>query len=238
MSSQSSKRIVKVLSAVIGLVVLAALVIGAKTLGAGNVNRARQIAVRLQAAAIANPNPVAGTSTTAKPATPSTDVTKPAGGTTTTGAPASSSTSTSAISAGTTSAAPAKASIQTAAVAKGPATTSTAIGGGKGTPVVPPVAVVMGAPRRQPTGAEIAQAISAVHSLLPFFTPTPAQIASSGDQVCTALDHGVPFSQVASQALDLVGAGSLSFMIPSSVPEIAIRTLVALYCPANVSKLP
>ncbi|MDQ6615475.1 MAG: hypothetical protein M3083_12200 [Actinomycetota bacterium] len=76
-----------------------------------------------------------------------------------------------------------------------------------------------------------------MHNLLPLFTPTPAQIATAGDQVCTALDQGKTFSQVKSAALNLVGAGSLSWLIPSSVPDTAIRTLVALYCPANTSKL-
>jgi hypothetical protein len=93
------------------------------------------------------------------------------------------------------------------------------------------------APRRQPTSSEVAQAISAVHSLLPFFTPTPAQIASSGNQVCTSLDQGMTFSQVKAAALNLVGAGSIAWMIPTSVPDTAVRTLVALYCPANASKL-
>jgi hypothetical protein len=93
------------------------------------------------------------------------------------------------------------------------------------------------APRRQPTSDEVALAISAVHSVVPFYTPTADEIASVGNQVCTSLDQGTPFSQIEAQALDMVGAGSYSWMIPSSVPDVAIRTVVALYCPTNASKL-
>jgi hypothetical protein len=83
----------------------------------------------------------------------------------------------------------------------------------------------------------VTQAISAVHTLLPFFTPSPAQIASAGNQVCTAFDQGQSLSRVESEALNLVGAGSIAFLIPSSVPQTAIQTLVALYCPGYASKV-
>jgi hypothetical protein len=91
--------------------------------------------------------------------------------------------------------------------------------------------------RRTPSAAEMNQAIKAVHSLVPFFTPTAADVADAGNQVCTAFDQGKSFSQVKSKALDMVGAGSFSWLIPSSVAGDAVRTLVNLYCPAYASKL-
>ncbi len=45
------------------------------------------------------------------------------------------------------------------------------------------------------------------------------------------------FTQVKNDALNLVGAGSIAWMIPTSVPDTAVRTLVALYCPTDASKL-
>lgn len=114
----------------------------------------------------------------------------------------------------------------------GPATGS-ATGGTQGTPVKAAVVAL----RRQPTAAEVSQAIKAVHGLVPFFTPTAADVADVGNQVCTAFDQGKTFSQVKSKALDMVGAGSLGWLIPSSVPGDAVRTLVNLYCPAYASKV-
>jgi hypothetical protein len=90
---------------------------------------------------------------------------------------------------------------------------------------------------RQPTSAEIAQAIVAVHSVVKFFTPTPADIASAGVAVCGALNQGESYSQVQAAALDMVGIGSYAWAVPSSVTQVAIQTVVALYCPGNASKL-
>lgn len=100
-----------------------------------------------------------------------------------------------------------------------------------------PLAASVRVPRRQPTNTEVSKAISQLHSLVPFFTPSAADVADVGNQVCTAFDQGKTFSQVKSKALDMVGAGSYSWLIPSSVPTSAIRTLVSLYCPAYSSKV-
>ncbi len=233
------KSLIKVLGAAIAVAILLGFFAGARTFGDGNLHHAQQIASRLQAGAMANPSPVAGTpsplSTMAAPAPSSTTApTTAAGSSTTTTAHAATAAApgpTANAPASTVAHAPGAASSASSSSLSPAAATSTAPAAAK----VP--AGSTAAPRRQPTAAELSQAISAVHSLLPFFTPTVAQLAVSGDQVCTALDQGVSFSQVKSQALALVGAGSISWMIPSSVPDTAVRTLVALYCPANAVKL-
>jgi hypothetical protein len=226
-------KIIKVVGGVVCVAVLIAVAFVVHTFHGGNLQKARQIAVRLQAAAMANPSPVAGaaspTSTSTSPvagASPGASATTAPtaaanGGRVPAGAKATSAVpGTAAAKPGvSTPSAPVAASAATKAAAKSAPAASTV------------------SPRRQPTSAEVAQAIVAVHDLLPFFTPTADQIASVGNQVCTGLDQGTSFAQLKSQALDMVGAGSISWMIPSSVPEIAIRTVVALYCPNNASKL-
>ncbi|MDQ1418662.1 MAG: hypothetical protein QOJ52_624 [Acidimicrobiaceae bacterium] len=226
-------KIIKFVGGVVCVAVLIAVAFVVHTFHGGNLQKARQIAVRLQAAAMANPSPVAGaaspTSTSTSPvagASPGASATTAPtaaanGGRVPAGAKATSAVpGTAAAKPGvSTPSAPVAASAATKAAAKSAPAASTV------------------SPRRQPTSAEVAQAIVAVHDLLPFFTPTADQIASVGNQVCTGLDQGTSFAQLKSQALDMVGAGSISWMIPSSVPEIAIRTVVALYCPNNASKL-
>ncbi|HEX3542295.1 MAG TPA: hypothetical protein VHT75_17820 [Acidimicrobiales bacterium] len=92
-------------------------------------------------------------------------------------------------------------------------------------------------PRTQPTAVQVKEAITAFQNAVPFFTPTAAQIADVGNQVCTDFDHGMTFAQITSKALDMVGAGALSFLIPASVPAQAVRTLVKLYCPGYAPRL-
>jgi hypothetical protein len=91
------------------------------------------------------------------------------------------------------------------------------------------------APRRQPTAAEINQAIQAVHKLVPVFTPTSAQVARVGNQVCTAFDQGMTFSQVKSKVSALLG--SWSWLLPSSTAADGVRAVVTLYCPGYLSKV-
>lgn len=93
------------------------------------------------------------------------------------------------------------------------------------------------APRTHPTVAQVNQAIQEVNKLVPFFTPTPAQVAQVGNQVCTAFDQGQTAAEVDSQALNMVGAGSYSWAVPSSVPAQAVAVVVSLYCPGYTSKL-
>ncbi|MDQ1443476.1 MAG: hypothetical protein QOG97_3704 [Acidimicrobiaceae bacterium] len=226
-------KIIKFVGGVVCVAVLIAVAFVVHTFHGGNLQKARQIAVRLQAAAMANPSPVAGA------ASPTSTSTNPVAGAST---GASATTAPTAAANGGRVPAGAKATTavpSTAAAKPGVSTPSAPVAASAATKAAAksaPAASTV-SPRRQPTSAEVAQAIVAVHDLLPFFTPTADQIASVGNQVCTGLDQGTSFAQLKSQALDMVGAGSISWMIPSSVPEIAIRTVVALYCPNNASKL-
>lgn len=230
------KSLIKLLGAAIAVAILLGFFAGVRTFQGGNLHHAEQIASRLQAGAMANPSPVAGTVPSVRPsvapATSSTTAaTAPSSGGTTVGAPATSAAP------GTTAKGPASTAARASVAASSAPSTSSAAATSTPSTTAKAPATSTAAPRRQPTAAELSQAISAVHSLLPFFTPTVAQLAAAGDQVCTALDQGISFSQVKSQALNLVGAGSLAWMIPSSVPDTAVRTLVALYCPVNAVKL-
>lgn len=112
---------------------------------------------------------------------------------------------------------------------------SPAVNGAPG--AVPALKAAVVVSRRQPSAAEVDQAIGAIHKVVPFFKPSAAEVAQVGNQVCTALDQGKTFAQVSSKALDMIGAGSYSWMIPSSVPAAAVRSLVGLYCPGYTSKL-
>jgi hypothetical protein len=111
------------------------------------------------------------------------------------------------------------------------------------TPTVPtavttsPTTATTLVPRRQPTAAQVNQVISTVHNLLPVFTPTAAQIAAAGDAVCSAFDQGKTFTQVKALVLTMVGAGSLSALIPAAIPANAVTSLVGLYCPGYAPKL-
>jgi hypothetical protein len=210
----SAKKTVKLLGAAIVVMILVAVVIGFRTFTGGNLTKARNIAAQLQADAIANPNPVAGPATTAgQLGTTSTRPASPA-------APAS----------------PAPRATKSGSTATTPKPTTTSPAAVP-TATIPPARLASVVPRRQPTAAEISQAISAVNSVIPFYTPTPSDIAFAGNQVCTAFDQGQTLSQVEAKALDMVGAGSFASYIPSSVPDIAIRTVVALYCPGYSAKL-
>ncbi len=224
----TKRRIISLLVVFTGLAIVVGVVIGLRTFTGENLTEARQIATRLQAAAAANPNPVVGSTTSAATtagttaasrsaatAAAATAATRAAGGA---GSPTSTVTGAAAPQ-GSTTAAPTSVRAPTSTVVK------------------PPVTAPSGAPITQPTSAEVQEAINAVHDLVPFFTPTPSQIASAGIQVCTALNAGDSLSQVQAAALNMVGAGSFSSLIPSSETQVAIQTLVSLYCPGNDSKV-
>ena len=113
----------------------------------------------------------------------------------------------------------------------------------KAAPVtVAPVAAAPAAPvkvaRRTPSAAEvqagIAQLKSRVGGLLLIFSPTPAQIAQAGDQVCTAFDSGQSFTEVKSTGLSLIPA---SVTVTPETADWAVRQVVTLYCPGHAAKL-
>lgn len=128
------------------------------------------------------------------------------------------------------------------AVASKPHVATTPTVAAPATPAVAPTAVTTPAPttptlpaRTQPTAAEVNQVIATVHSLFPLFTPTPAQIAQVGNEVCTAFDQGKTVAQVKTAAMQV--AGVYASLIPPNVVNTAVHTIVSLYCPGYTSKL-
>ena len=115
-------------------------------------------------------------------------------------------------------------------------------------PAAAPAAVAAAAPaaaaapekvaRRTPSAAEVQSAISQLKSrvggLLMLFSPTPAQIAQAGDQVCTAFDNGQTVAQVKATALSMIPP---SITVTADTTDWAVRQAVTLYCPGHASKL-
>jgi hypothetical protein len=93
------------------------------------------------------------------------------------------------------------------------------------------------AARRVPSASEVQSAISQlpqyVHSIL---TPSPAQVAQLGDQVCTAFDNGQTFAQVKATGLSMVTQVPLTTVLPGGADWV-VKTVVNLYCPGYASKL-
>jgi hypothetical protein len=100
----------------------------------------------------------------------------------------------------------------------------------------PVAAAVAKVARRVPLPAEVSAAIAAlpqyVHSIL---TPTPAQVAQLGDQVCTAFDQGQTAAQVEATGLQMVTKVPLTTVLPGGAAWVA-ETAVTLYCPGYTSK--
>jgi len=101
-----------------------------------------------------------------------------------------------------------------------------------------PVTVRSAPLRRTPSAAEVQAAINElkrqVGGLLLLVSPTPAQLAQAGDQVCTAFDNGQNFTQVKSTGLSLIPA---AITVSSATVDWAVRRGVALYCPGHADKL-
>lgn len=104
--------------------------------------------------------------------------------------------------------------------------------------VVPPPAPVT-VPRRQPSAAEVEQAIAGlrpyVRSLFPV-NPTHAQVAELGNNICTAFDEGQSVDQVKAHGAQLVKKVPFATLLAGG-DEYIIRTGVALYCPGHAPKL-
>lgn len=116
----------------------------------------------------------------------------------------------------------------------------------KAAPVTAPVALAPAAPaaaparvaRRTPSATEVQGVIDElkrqVGGMLMLVSPTAAQIAQAGDQVCTAFDGGQSFAQVKATGLSMVPA---SITVPPATVDWAVRQAVTLYCPGHASKL-
>jgi hypothetical protein len=104
-------------------------------------------------------------------------------------------------------------------------------------PTLPPVTVPALAPRTVPSPAQVQSAIAGITSLvqLPFFIQiSAANVADVGNRVCTAFDQGQTMAQV--QAVGLAQVAAYVTVSPAAA-DYAVRTAVALYCPAYASKL-
>ena len=92
--------------------------------------------------------------------------------------------------------------------------------------------------RRTPSATEVQGVINElkrqVGGILLLVSPTAAQIAQAGDQVCTAFDGGQSFAQVKATGLSMVPA---SITVPPATVDWAVRQAVTLYCPGHASKL-
>jgi hypothetical protein len=88
-------------------------------------------------------------------------------------------------------------------------------------------------PRRQPSSAEVQQAIKGLEQYVDF-TPTPFQVAQAGDMVCDAFDEGQTFAQVKAAARAMVPS---SYEVKPGADDYVVRTAVRLYCPSYTSRL-
>lgn len=100
---------------------------------------------------------------------------------------------------------------------------------------VPPAPAI--APRQQPSSTAVTQAIAGLKPYLhSFLSPSPAQVAQLGNDVCTAFDQGQTFSQVTTTVSQQVSQIPATTLAPGGAQYI-VRTAVSLYCPGYSSKL-
>jgi hypothetical protein len=127
-----------------------------------------------------------------------------------------------------------KAPVKTTPTTKAPATT---VAPAAAAPAAAAPAAPAKVARRVPSAAEVNQAIAAMPQYVStIFTPTPAQVAQLGDQVCTAFDQGQTFAQVKATGLSMVTQLPLTTVKPGGADGV-VKTIVALYCPGYASKL-
>ncbi|HTJ73982.1 MAG TPA: hypothetical protein VL337_01330 [Acidimicrobiales bacterium] len=127
--------------------------------------------------------------------------------------------------------------VKTTATTKVPATTAApAPAAAAAAPAAAPAAPATVA-RRVPSAAEVSQAIATLPQYVStIFTPTPAQVAQLGDQVCTAFDQGQTFAQVKATGLSMITQVPLTTVKPGGADWV-VKTIVNLYCPGYASKL-
>lgn len=220
---QNTARARGVLGGIAGVTL--ALAIG---VGAGAVPRPGDTGAAKTVAASAQIEPVSATATARQPGDTAAPATVPStAAPAATVAPATAPPTTAAKAATVTTKAPAKSTAATTAT-----TVAAATAAATATPAAP-VAV----PRRVPSAAEVQQAITTlpqyIHTIL---TPTPAQVAQLGDQVCTAFDQGQTFAQVKATGLSMVTKLPLTTVLPGGADWV-VKTTVTLYCPGHLSKL-
>jgi hypothetical protein len=154
-------------------------------------------------------------------------------------APATAPTTKAPAAAATTPTTAAKPRTTTPPTTKAPvAKTTQATPAPTAAPVAPVAAVAAKVARTTPTAAQVQAVITElkrqVGGLLNLVSPTPAQIAQAGDQVCTAFDNGQTFAQVKATGLTMIPA---SVTVSPATADWAVHQAVTLYCPGHASKL-
>jgi hypothetical protein len=89
--------------------------------------------------------------------------------------------------------------------------------------------------RTTPSSTQVQAAIAGFHQRIPIFTPTAAQVADFGNQVCSAFDQGQTYPQVKATGLQMVSKYPVN--ISSADADWMIHTAVSLYCPGYAGKL-
>jgi hypothetical protein len=129
-----------------------------------------------------------------------------------------------------------KAPARTTATTKAPAPTVTTPPAATAAAPSTPAATVTVA-RRVPSAAEVSSAIATLPQYVStILTPTAAQVAQLGDQVCTAFDQGQTFAQVKATGLSMVTKLPLTTVKPGGADWV-VKTVVTMYCPGHLSKL-
>ncbi|HVT64024.1 MAG TPA: DUF732 domain-containing protein [Mycobacteriales bacterium] len=91
--------------------------------------------------------------------------------------------------------------------------------------------------RTTPSASAVSGAISGLRNFVHTpLTPTSAQVAQFGDEVCDAFDNGSTFAQVKAVILDKVK--QLPFTtVTAGAADYVVKTAVSLYCPGYKSKV-
>jgi len=92
------------------------------------------------------------------------------------------------------------------------------------------------APRLNPSDAEVLAAMQQLKSQIPLLPVNAAYGRQFGDAVCSAFDQGNDFAQVKNMVMQAVSQIPLIRISPANA-DFAVRTAVALFCPAYSSKL-
>jgi hypothetical protein len=104
-------------------------------------------------------------------------------------------------------------------------------------PATNPVATSTTLPARaEPTGAEMSHAIALFHERIPLYRPSEDQVRRFGDALCTALDQGRTYAELAAAVQKAAGQIPLVRVSAADV-NLAIRTIVAMFCPGYEGQL-
>lgn len=104
-------------------------------------------------------------------------------------------------------------------------------------PAVTVSAVLATVARRVPAASEVQQALTTLPNYVrSILSPSPAQVAQLGDEVCTMFDGGSTFAQVKATGLSMVTRIPLTTVLPGGADWV-VRTAVTLYCPGHLGKL-